>query len=302
MASKGGRWHVPGRPAQALVAYAGAVPRAAWIGAAIVVVVATCGVLLDRSVGPATRANPRFQLTPERLVVQPPPPPWVGRDLREEVMVQGNLVGLNLLERGTVRAVWRAFELNPWVRRVKFVGKRAEGRVYIELSYRRPIAMVSAPDGWYPVDTDGVVLPSEDFDPSDPQRFVEIVTPYPEPIGDVGTSFGRPGVVGASQIATLLAGQQRAIGLRSIHVAYRDVTNEGRPQFELRTRNGSIIVWGSAPGKELRDEAQARQKTRRLAQLAATREAFSDSSTSRWIDVRTGLIVRPIARPVSSQR
>ncbi len=183
-----------------------------------------------------------------------------------------------------------------------YASKRAGGKVYVELTYRRPVAMVSAPDGYFPVDADGVLLPSKDFDPSDPARYVEIITPYPEPTGDVGTPFGRPGVAGAARIAGLLSAHRRRLGLKSIHVEYQELAGRLRAQFRLRTAGGSIIEWGSAPGHEQRDESPARQKVRRLVQLAATRSSLAMPGKPQWIDVRSGLVLRPLTRPVAARR
>ena len=256
------------------------------------------GIAVYRTAAPVLRGLPRFQLTAERLDIQPPPPPWFRRDLAKETVTLGRLRGLNLQDRGALRAVWRALELHPWVRQVRYVSKRAGGRVRAEIVYRRPIAMVSAPEGWYPVDTEGVVLPSEDFGPNDPDRFLHILAPDPQPVGNVGTSFGRPGVVGACRIAALIEESIGPLGIKAIRVRQEEGTQDAY-HFELLCANGSLIVWGRAPGNEDRGEASGRHKARRLRNLALTRPGTGTTRPPAWIDLRTGLTIRPLVRPAS---
>ena len=71
---------------------------------------------------------------------------------------------MSILDDELVQKIQTAFSLHPWVANVTHVTKRHPAHVDVELEYRKPVAMVevheNGSDGLYPVDTDGVLLPS----------------------------------------------------------------------------------------------------------------------------------------------
>ena len=72
-----------------------------------------------------------------------------------------------MLDRMLAVKVARAFELNPWVARVKWVRKSYPGQVEVELEYRRPVAMVEVYTddemGLFPIDSHAVLLDPRDY-------------------------------------------------------------------------------------------------------------------------------------------
>ncbi len=240
--------------------------------------------------GGRVAASPAYVVTASRIEL-PPAPKWVRRDIRKEALEQSSLDRLSLLDPEVTVKIRRALELHPWVASVEYVSKRAGGRVLVELTYRRPAVMVVTQSGWWPVDTTGVLLPPADFAPKDPESFLQVYTSFGQPAGDVGTSFGHPGVIGAARLATLLQDHWEAWGVVGIRVEHNDPTHEAGIEYELETRGGSRIIWGSAPRSERRGEATAAEKLQRLEQLAASRGSL-DLGPAAVIDIRHTLIVK----------
>ncbi len=216
--------------------------------------------------------DPAFQVKAEQIVL-PPTPKWIRSDIRAEALRESSLERLSLLDPEVTLKIRRAFELHPWIASVEYVSKRAGGRILVEVRYRRPIIMVVTENGngWWPVDTMGVLLPPADFSQNDPLGFFQVYTPFHRPAGDVGTSFGHAGVVGAARLATLLDDHRTQWGLVSIHARHLNPARESEIEYELRTRGGTRILWGAAPGNEPRGESTAEEKLARLEQFAAAR-------------------------------
>ena len=243
-------------------------------------------------------SNPRFQVSFESLEL-PPQPKWIQSDIRKEVVQQGSLEGLSLLDEELTVKVRHAVELHPWVASVNYVSKRAKGNILVELAYREPAVMVETKNGWWPVDTKGVLLPPADFTQNDPEEFLQVRTPFHQPAGDVGMSFGHPGVVGAADLAKLIAGDRQKWGVVRVNVHHSDPDYESGIEFELELPVGSRIQWGSAPGKEQPGESKATEKLHRLRQLASSGGFVGRASTPLSIDIRYGLSVKPLAQAAS---
>ncbi len=233
-----------------------------------------------------------LKLAPEHLVL-PPAPKWVGPDLLQQVIQQGSLENASLLDPELTVKVRHALEMHPWIESVQYVSKHASGKVVAELRYRQPAAMVVTEAGWWPVDTFGVLLPPSDFSEQDPSAFLQIWTPFNQPAGDVGTSFGHPGVVGAARLAALMLDRWQSWGLTGIYVHHLDEAREAGIEFELLTKRGTRIEWGSPPGNELPGESLAAEKLHRLEQVVESRGSL-DLSPPAWIDVRHSLTIRPL--------
>ncbi len=223
----------------------------------------------------------------KQLVLRPPPPKWIRGDIRAEALRQSSLERLSLLDPEVTVKIRHAFELHPWVASVDYVSKRAGGRIVVELRYRRPILMVVTEngEGWWPVDTMGVLLPPADFSQNDPLNFLQLYTPDHWPAGDVGTSFGHASVVGAARIATLLDPYWRSWGIVAIHAMRKDTSQDSPVTYELETRGGTRIRWGAAPGQEPRGAPTAQAKLARLRQIADAQGTL-DLRPSAIIDVR----------------
>jgi hypothetical protein len=222
-----------------------------------------------RSVSERVTAHENFQLTADNIAVTPPPP-WIRTDVKAEVVQAGSLERLSILDPQVTVRVAQAFATHSWVETVKRVSKRHPAAVDVVLAYRRPVAMVEVnlqgQPGLLPIDAEAVVLPSDDFAPSDAARYPRIAVGDSAPLGPVGTRWGDQRVADAATVATLLSEYWSRLNLYRIAAASRPGSERERADasFELVTRDGLRVVWGHAPGKETVGEAIASQKLARL--------------------------------------
>lgn len=271
--------------------------RARWPRVALPIVVAA--TLL---IGPyaAWRVWPERFSRGERLTLQAealelsPQPAWIHGDLKTEIIRDGSLQGLSLLDPLVTVTVARACALNPWVAEVTRVTKRAPGRIAVELTYRRPIALVEVLNegerGLLPVDAAGTVLPTDRFfaEQDQTRNFLRIAAGYALPTGTLGRPWGDPRIVSAAKLAAALEPVWARLGLYRI-VASNESGAESqpdRPQFELHTRDGAHVLWGHAPDEETPGEQRLATKLERLAELAQ-RHGSLDQAGPAPIDVRT---------------
>jgi hypothetical protein len=214
-----------------------------------------------------------YTLAAERIDITQPPP-WIHVDIREKAVLDGSLVGLNLLEPDLAVRVADAFAMHPWVAKVNSTQKRY-GRVLVDLVYRRPVAMVRVSDengpGLFPVDAQGVLLPPEDFAHEQARNeFLQIQLPNPDawPAGGPGFPWGDLRVHGAAAIAATLLDTWKDLGLEHIVVVDQPDPKGTRmaPTYRLPTRRGTTVLWGHAPGHEASGEPTSRKKLARLLQ------------------------------------
>jgi hypothetical protein len=158
------------------------------------------------------------------------------------------------------------------VAKVERVTKSHPAHVEVEIVYRRPVAMVQVPGGWFPVDAEAVLLPSEDFSPTDTQGYPRLVGVESSPLGGAGTNWGDPIVAGGAKIGESLAPMWGDLGLRNIRwVKPAAQSDPSAPAFyALMTAGGNQIAWGAAPGSEPSYEPAAKQKVVRLLAYIAT--------------------------------
>jgi len=234
-------------------------------------------------------AGPDYQLTPDRIEI-PPLPSWIRADVRREAILRGSLEQLDIRQPDLTVRVAQAFALHPWVQKVTRVSKNYPAALHVELTYRRPAAMVEVAHGLLPVDEEGVLLPTDDFTPEGARRYPRIVAGDSSPVGPPGTPWGSSHVAGAARIAGLLGPQWDRLQLYRVVVAPRDPDSSGQnaPLYELWTRRGTRILWGRAPGEESPGEATAAEKIHRLVQYVAQHGPLDKLSDRppQTIDVR----------------
>jgi hypothetical protein len=212
----------------------------------------------------ATRDD--YRLTPKDISITRVPP-WIRTDVKAEV-IRDTLSGepLSILDDRLVERIYQAFSLHPWVAKVERVSKSHPAHVEVEIAYRRPVAMVEVPGGLYPVDVDGVLLPSEDFSPLEARAYARISGIESTPLGMMGTKWGDPVVAGGARIAGELQTIWGDLGLRSIRWAKptADSDPSAPALFELITAAGSVMPWGAPPGGESAGEPTAQEKILRI--------------------------------------
>jgi hypothetical protein len=275
--------------------------------AAIMVAFIAGAVMLWRNFGDAItqRGGSQYLLEVKGIELSPAPP-WLKADVRAEVYADSgwDKEPPSILQPDLTIRVAQAFEQHTWVAKVTRVTKHHPARVAIELTYRRPAAMVEVDyqgqSGLLPVDTEGVLLPPDDFNVEEAGKYPRIAVDYTGPSGSVGTPWGDPRVEGAARIAGQLADVWRECKLHRIVVETTpQATSAAVPMFALVTRGKSRVLWGHAPGHEVAQEASAQQKLSRLRQHIQQHGALDSGATPITLDVRDA--ERVSSRPSTPQ-
>lgn len=246
-----------------------------------------------------------------------PPPAYIRTDVAGTVYRDTAMAGLSLLDPQATAKIASAFSMNPWVRRVVSVRKLPGGQIDVHLQYRRPVAMVlvEKPDAddqriyFFPVDQEGVLLPTKEFAEAETLQFIHIVVPGVYASGLKGSPFGDLRVESAARLAAVLHEYREQAGIVSINVP-GDPRLHRTPQLELMTReslpDGSQVEawrsWGSPPGLEPPGEPTAEMKLRTL--LSTTAREHPDLRvvhSQRPPQAPAGKGENQLARPASSR-
>jgi|GEM_PF-5634014 hypothetical protein len=231
-----------------------------------------------------------FRVTAERLII-PTQPPWVGNDIRNQVVQDASLRELSTLEHGTSLRIQQAFELHPWVRSANNVHAQSDGSVLVDIEYRRPVGMVQTTmggvQGLLPIDQDGCLLPSEDFTPQSARNYLKFDCGDTTPTGMIGGVWEDLRVIGAAKVANLLVEDWKALGLYKISATRK--SSHAAPIFHLQTRGKVFVLWGHAPGMEVAGEAKANQKLAGLISYVEKNGPI-DRSGKTELDLREGVI------------
>ncbi len=123
--------------------------------------------------------------------------------------------------------------------------------------------MLKSRSYFFPVDGDGILLPTSEFAQADTRNFVYIEVPGVYSTNAIGTPFGDQRVEAAARLAEILAPFREQAKLRSIGV-HGDPRQTDIPQLELTLHSGSRMFWGSPPGAELPGEPTVQMKLRSL--------------------------------------
>jgi hypothetical protein len=135
--------------------------------------------------------------------------------------------------------------------------------------------MVDVPGGLYPVDVEGVLLPSVDFSPIEARRYPRLSGVEPVTTSPVGTRWRDARVSGGAEIAALLLDDWNEWNLQKIVVT--PTTSHGEPTFELFTKPGTRIVWGRANGTSSASSATSEVST--VEKLSRLKTYFARNST-----------------------
>jgi hypothetical protein len=228
-----------------------------------------------------------YQLTLDDIEITPAPS-WIRSDVKAEALRDGSLdEPLPLADEDLAERIAKAFALHPWVATVERVSKRYPAGATVELVYRRPVAMVEVPDGLFPVDRDGVLLPSADFTATEARNYPRIAGAPSQPFGPVGTSWNDPTVTAGAKIAEQLEPIWKELGLYQIRpMAEATQSHSIARHFELITRSGATITWGNASGHEAPGEPGAAEKISRLKKLLADYGSFNEGARNLKLDLR----------------
>ncbi|MGC3966445.1 MAG: hypothetical protein QM775_03475 [Pirellulales bacterium] len=234
-------------------------------------------------------AEAQYQVTLNNISVTEKPD-WIKADVRAEALRNASLdFPLNILDEQLAERIDNAFRFHPWVAEVRQVKKSLPAQVVVELVYRRPVCMVELPDrsGLYAVDAAAFLLPSQDFlgEPKKAAAYPRLAGITSINVGRVGVRWPDPSVQAGVLVAANLEQAWTPLGL--VRITPTDVEfGQSTPQFELTTRGGSRILWGSAPGFEQTGEAKANDKIAGLVNYAKDHGSLEGRNGPQRLDVR----------------
>jgi hypothetical protein len=287
--------------------------RPKWLIALAAIVSAAVFLPRMRSALPDLEQRSEYRLSTSQIEINEPPR-WVPADLVEQVIQQAGLPdSVSVLESRLTADVAEAFRRHPWIADVVSVRKAVPARVIVEVRYRRPAAMVEVPQGMYPVDAAGILLPPADFSIAESRRYPAIQNVRSTPQGPAGTKWGDLQVEAAAQLAAELL--KPADGLeprwRDFRLSAIQISPDGQSRskwddivLELMTAGGSRIVWGRPPGSTHPGELSTDQKLGRLDKYRADFGGFDHPHGPYEIDIRHWQEIsrRPLAGRASSPR
>lgn len=273
-----------------------------WITAIFLIAVTGLATVLHRIV-PNLQDRPEYQFRMEETRITPPHA-WVPQKILHEVLGAAALPEtVSLLDPELCRKVAIAWEQHPWVRRVKSVRITAEPALIVDLEYRIPVAFIEVPQGFYPVDIDGVLLPPRDFSVSKTDQLPHVRNISSTPQAPAGKPWGDVTVSAAARLAAVLVPQQNLaeywgrFGLKAIvaPLVREPPLNADQLTFELETTGGNRIVWGKAPGSDTLEPSPA-VKLARMAEYQSRFGSLDGVSGLHRIDIRLfdGISLQPL--------
>ena len=262
----------------------------------VIVVVAALGAgayAIWQSVRPHVLASPHYQIQLDAVAVTPQPT-WIRSDVKAEVVRDAELNGpLSVLDEDLARRMHQAFASHPWVAQVVRVTKLPAARLQVDLHYREPVCMVQVPDGLFPIDGSGVLLPTTDFSPHEAARyprFSNAPLPTEPPAGSV---WQDERIFAAARLAAALSGIWDEMGFR--HFELTSETGSGF-DFQLLTKKGTRVFWGPAPAGDEAGQALAKAKLARLKQYFVERGSLEGPHGAQDLDLRRGAEIQVVPR------
>ncbi len=226
-------------------------------------------LLIHRSVYTFLTGQPSFQLK-QQIAKIDITPRWADPRTGEgtvHLKVDGET--WNLFDESLVARVGKAFEENPWIRRVTKVERLYPDSVRVQYETRRPYAAVARANGLYLIDRDAVRLPGvyADAPPCETSvRFSGLVSQPPPP----GRKWEGAEIAAVLEMAELMA---REPLFKKAGVTAVDLANLGarldrrRAEIALVTSGGCTIEWGRVPSSNRVGETPLAEKLAGLRQV-----------------------------------
>ena len=236
-------------------------------GRAALVIVAIAFVIfgsrgLWKLVRSHVETRPEYQAAADNIEITPLPS-WIHSDVKSEVIRDAGLpVAMSILDERTIDRLKQAFSLHPWVARVEGIDRSYPAHFKVDLTYRRPVAMVEVRGGLLPVDANAILLPTGDFSSAEAENYLRVSGSASSPLGPVGTAWGDPTIEAAAKLADLLQPASNDWLLQRIRIQSQIAAN-GVPILVLKlvTRSGTELIWGR---RQERKRHQNRKRTRKL--------------------------------------
>ena len=232
-----------------------------------------------------------FELTPEKIVLVHPEPNWVRQSISDQLQERATLPR-TLLAPDLVKQMAKAIETVGWIENVNEIRKSSNG-VQIDLKYRMPAALVYFPKSrsTLPVDTDGRVMDdaSMKLDVIDDLPRIHVHQPAKESL-IAWAAWPDERIQSAVKLANFMGRSWKSLGFYQI-VSYQEPGKDSVHQpLQLYPRHGAVVIWGSAPGDERPDEANAEQKFKAIAEFVLENGSFDKTNPGGLYDVRSGVL------------
>jgi hypothetical protein len=259
------------------------------------------GAAIWRRVAPVVAGRERYLLPADGIMISEPPE-WIVGDVRGQVIANSGLAGrLSVLDGDFLAKIENAFKLHPWIESVTRVEKTYPPAVFVDVVYRRPIAVIETPLGeskqLLPVDAVGVQLPAADVPEIRLSYLPRITGVVGQP--SAGQRWDDPKVIGAVDLAVQLGAEWEMLGLKDIVPSARPMVQNDRTYFvfNLIARSGTRVIWGASPRDDIPGEDAVSIKLGRLKQCIAQYSTLDWTDWPSVIDIRRGIeITPPIAK------
>ena len=243
------------------------------------------GDWLQRRVAERRAALPRVELHEAPVWLSG----YVGEQLRTAVSAA---VEADPFDQQSLRRAAEHLRLSPWVQRVRRVVRRPDGVVEVHASYREPVALVEARDGYHLVDRRGVRLPAVYTADTIDRLGLGVIRNVNAAPPRAGRVWRGDDVRAGLELAQVVAEQLWREQVEAIDVAnYGGRIDPGRPHLVLRTGEG-LVRWGRPPGREKFYEPHTQRKLHHL-DLVLERFGTIDAD-GRVVDIfRDNVLIHP---------
>ena len=228
----------------------------------------------------------------ELTVVLKNPPPWASEELIRQICLSSGIRSDDFLLDTRLTGKWAAnLAANAWVKQVRQVRKRYDGRVELDCQLREPIAWIEHPGRRCYIDLEGVVLPATHLN----ERYCHLVQlrgsaqAPPAP----GQIIQTPALVAGLQVLTMIRCVDEQLPTEErlwAELAALDVSNyEGRvdraqSHLTLYTSNDTPVHWGAAVGRS-RPYLEASWEYK-LATLYRAHKQYGTLDYYRYVELR----------------
>ena len=247
-----------------------------------------------RRAAPSVASRDRY-LLPAKAITITPPPEWIVADVRGQVIHSAGLDGrLSILDAEFVETIKHAFALHPWVQTVDRIEKKFPPAVHVEVSYRRPLAVIETARGdLLPVDIAGSHLPADDVLLIRRKSLPRITGIVGQP--SEGQRWEDARVQGALEIVRYLTDAWEPLHLEAITPRARPEIRGERQFFvyDIVTRGGTRIIWGASPHAAAPGESPFAVKLDRLKSCVQQYGPLDSVKAPGIVDVRGELHVEP---------
>jgi len=212
-------------------------------------------------------------------------PAWLGESRVSEIeRAIATIVKTNPLDRASLNEAAAMLADNAWVERVRRITRAYDGQVDAHLTYREPVALVGARDGFHLVDREARRLPG--VYPYEQVRTLGLpaITGVQAAPPAEGEPWQGEDVRAGLKLAMLLERSPWADQVRAVDVAnHAGRADRSYPHLSIITPEGTVR-WGRTPGEESIYEPPAEEKLAMLERIADSYRGSIDAG-GRVVDI-----------------